>query len=85
MRAKEKAVRDAAAALQQAVVDARDDGYHVEWPRRFEDLAFIAVSEGGNSKTNVIVTAPAGADPALTAKAAAAAQKAVDKVTDPGT
>jgi hypothetical protein len=83
MATKEEKVRTAAAALQIAIADAAEDGFVVEWPRRFEDLAFIAISESGKGKASVILTAPAGSDAEALAKAGAAAQKAADKVLEP--
>lgn len=41
----EKAVRDAAQALHDAIVAATAAGFQVAYPRRAEDLSAIAVSE----------------------------------------
>jgi hypothetical protein len=83
MTNKEKAVREAAAALQTAILDARAAGLSVTWPRRFEDLPFIAISETGKGTATVSVAVPAGAGPDAVAKASLAAQTAVDKAPDP--
>lgn len=45
MNPKEKAVREAAAALHLAFVDARKAGLTITWPRSVEGLAALAVSE----------------------------------------
>lgn len=79
MKAKEKAVRDAAAALATAIADAKEAGFTIAWPRRAEDLAFIQISETAVSHPTVTVT---GAEPAVATKAAAAAQKVVDKANE---
>lgn len=81
MKAKEKAVRDAAVALSVAIAEARAAGYVVAWPSRSEGLDAIEISETGESHPTVAVTAP-GVDPLVAAKAGAAAQKVVDKATD---
>ena len=47
MNAKEKAVRDAAASLHAAIVDARKAGFAVVWPRAVDGLTSIAISETG--------------------------------------
>jgi len=41
----ENAVREAAAALYDAIVAAQDEGYRVEWPANAAGLQSIAVSE----------------------------------------
>lgn len=81
MKAKEKAVRDAAAVLSVAIAEARAAGFVVTWPSRSDGLDTIEISETGESHPTVAVTAP-GTDPAVAAKAAAAAQKVVDKASD---
>lgn len=43
----EQAVRDAALALQSAIVTAAGDGYRVHWPSGPEGLHQIAISETG--------------------------------------
>jgi hypothetical protein len=88
VKAKEKAVRDAAAALSTAIVEAREAGLVVTWPKRAEDLPFIAISETdkANVSTQIVVEAK-GVEPGSPAAATATveAQKAVDKavVTEP--
>lgn len=44
MKAKEKAIRDAAEALRAAIVDGEAAGFAVGWPRRVADLASIEIS-----------------------------------------
>lgn len=61
-------VRDAAAILHAAILEAEAGGLHVDWPRRFADLPAIAVSATKKA------TAPA-AEPVRKAKATAAADK----------
>lgn len=45
MNTREKAVREAAAALSIAIADARSAGLHVQWPHSPEGLNAIAISE----------------------------------------
>jgi hypothetical protein len=45
MHPKEKAVRDAAGALQAAVAEAEAIGFRVDLPRRSSELGAIAISE----------------------------------------
>jgi hypothetical protein len=79
MKKHEKAVRDAAAALHEAITDARAAGLVVGWPLRVDGLTTMAISE--TAKANVTVGVDAdGVDPKTVAKAATAAQKAADKV-----
>jgi hypothetical protein len=52
MKAKEKAVREAAANLHTAISEASAAGYHVNWPLRHEDLAAIEISEGASVETD---------------------------------
>jgi len=50
MKAKEKAIRDAAEALRVAIVDGATSGIVVTWPpRRVGDLAALAISETGKA------------------------------------
>lgn len=41
----ETKLREAASALLVAWVEAHEAGYRAVWPTRFEDLAFLAISE----------------------------------------
>lgn len=41
----ESKLREAASALLEAWVEAHEAGYRAVWPIRFEDLAFLAISE----------------------------------------
>lgn len=50
MATKEKAVRDAAGALLDAINEARKAGLVVTWPSSAEGLASIAISETGKAK-----------------------------------
>lgn len=78
---KEKAVRDAAEALRQAIDDATAAGLVVIWPRNADGLAGIAISETGKASV-VVSTDTTRVDPETAAKAGAAAQKAANKVVD---
>ncbi|MBX4944639.1 hypothetical protein [Rhizobium binae] len=49
--ATEQRVREAAAALHDAITDARSEGLTVTWPRTVDDLPSIAVSETAKAKT----------------------------------
>lgn len=80
---KADAVRAAAEKLHEAIIAARADGYHVEWPHRPEALPAIAVSETKKRVATVTVAAPAGTEPEAVAKAGVAAQRAADRVIDP--
>lgn len=81
MSNREKAVRDAAAALHDAIVAARKDGLHITWPSRPEDLPAIAVSEAKKPAVTVQVDTSA-VDPEVAAKAGAAAQKAAERTVE---
>ena len=47
---KEKAVRDAAAALKTAIAEAEAAGYRVDWPANAGGLGAIGISETGRMK-----------------------------------
>ena len=81
MSAKEKAVRDAAAALHAAIVAAKDAGLVVTWPSKPEGLLHLNISETARSNADATVTVVAkGIEPGSPehAKATQAAQKAVN-------
>lgn len=48
--AKEQRIREAAAALHEAILDGKAHGLHVTWPRSADDLATIAVSATAKAK-----------------------------------
>lgn len=77
----EKAVRDAAASLHDAIVAAKAAGLHVTWPSRPDDLPAIAVSEAKKPAVTVKVDSNA-VDPEVAEKAAAAGQKAAERVVE---
>lgn len=83
MKSKEKAVREAADALQSAIAAAKADGFVIDWPRSPEGLSAIAISETGKASVTVGVNTR-DVDPALAAKAGEAAQAAADKVIEKG-
>lgn len=86
MKNAEKAVRDAAAALHDAIFAAKKSGLNVAWPARPEGLLTIAVSETAKVNEDAAVTVVAkGVAPGSPehTKAAQAAQKAVDTVAEP--
>ncbi|NGP18922.1 hypothetical protein [Devosia aurantiaca] len=81
MSKNEKAVRDAAAALHDAIVVAQKTGLHVEWPATVQGLLSISISETAKSEQDAVVTVVAkGVEPGSPehAKAEQAAQKAVN-------
>jgi capsular polysaccharide biosynthesis protein len=47
MASSEQAVRDAAAELHAAILDAEADGYRIAWPTSAAGLPEIAISETG--------------------------------------
>ncbi|GAA2888124.1 hypothetical protein GGQ99_004799 [Aminobacter niigataensis] len=50
MKAKEKAIRDAAEALRVAIVDGQATGIAVTWPpRRVADLSALEISDTGKA------------------------------------
>ncbi|ODT22219.1 MAG: hypothetical protein ABS35_15315 [Kaistia sp. SCN 65-12] len=50
MKAKEKAIRDAADALRVAIIDGEASGIVVTWPpRRVGDLAALEISDTGKA------------------------------------
>lgn len=75
----ETAVRVAATALHAAIAEAHGAGLTVAWPRRFEDLPAIAISETRKTRAAVVAATPAEAPPVSAAKTA---QKPADKVVD---
>lgn len=77
MKTAEKAVREAAAALHDAIAEAKKAGLVVAWPHRAEGLTSIAISETAKATGSVKVVADP-VDPAAP-KVVAAAQKAADK------
>lgn len=79
MKAKEKAVRDAAAALAVALAEAKEAGLVVTWPARPDGLNSIEISETAKSHPTVTVN---GAHPEVADKATAAAQAAVHKAVE---
>lgn len=81
-KAKEDAIRKAAADLKTAIDEGRSAGLRVQWPHNPEGLAGIAVSEVGKPKVTTQVDAAAPVSPAVAAKANDAAQKAADKVVE---
>lgn len=59
MKAKEKAIRDAAEALRTAIVEGEASGLSVGWPpRRVGDLASMEISETGAIAVNIAVATP---------------------------
>lgn len=81
MSAKEKAVRDAAAALHHAIDQARKAGLVVVWPSSPDGLPGIAINETSKAVSDATVTVVAkGVEPgsAEHTKATQAAQKAVN-------
>jgi len=81
-KAKEDAIRKAAADLKAAIDDGRAAGLRVQWPHNPEGLAGIAISEVGKPRVTTQVDAAAPISPAVAAKASEAAQKAADKVVE---
>lgn len=59
MKTKEKAVRDAAKVLHDAIVDAQAAGFSIVLPRRVEELTRIIISETGRNAGEEPVKAPA--------------------------
>ena len=49
MKTKEKAIRDAAAALLDAITRGKEAGIVVSWPSKPEGLATISISETKNA------------------------------------
>lgn len=81
MSAKEKAVRDAAAALHSAIVAAKGSGLVVTWPSNPDGLLHLSISETARATADATVTVVAkGVEPGSPehVKAAQVAQKAVD-------
>lgn len=79
----EKAVRDAAMALHDAIMAARKAGYRVDYPNQVEGLPGIPVSDTAKTHPHPIVHVSGGdVTPEVAAKATAAAQKAANKVVD---
>jgi hypothetical protein len=74
----EESVRSAWARLQAAVDKAHGSGLRVALPARFTDP--IVISETGKVRVTAEVRADEPLDPAVTAKAADAAQSAAEKV-----
>lgn len=66
MKTAEKAVRDAAAALHEAIATAKKAGLVVAWPHRAEGLTSIAISEtakaAGSAAPKVVAAEPRAAD-----------------------
>lgn len=86
MKNAEKAVRDAAAALHDAIIAAKRVGLNVTWPSRPDGLLTIPVSETAKANEDAAVTVVAkGVLPGSPehSKATHAAQKAVDTVGEP--
>lgn len=86
MSTKEKAVRDAALALYEAIIAARKAGLVVAWPGSVEGLCNISISETARANADATVTVVAkGVEPGSPehTKAAQVAQKAVDGVAEP--
>lgn len=79
---KDRAVRDAAVKLHEAIVAANDDGFFTSWPRRYEELPTINVSETARKVATVQVTAGAEVPDEVVAKATEKATKLVGKEID---
>lgn len=50
----ESRVRDAAVALHDAIIEAREQGLRVEWPANQDGLLSIAISETGSYKPDTV-------------------------------
>lgn len=61
MKNAEKAVRDAAKDLHDAIATAKKDGLAVAWPHRADGLLSIAISETGKAQADKPAPAPAKA------------------------
>lgn len=81
----EKAVRDAAQNFHEALIEAKAAGLAVTWPLTIDALLSLSVSETGKIATTVKVSTPDEVPAGVTDKAAAAAQKAAEKVVDKAT
>lgn len=61
MKAAEKAIRDAAAALSKAIKDGEPLGLHVAWPLRADGLDTIEISETAAAQTTTAAPATTAA------------------------
>lgn len=59
MKNAEKAVRDAAKGLHDAIAAAKKDGLAVAWPHRADGLLAIAISETGKAQADKPAPTPA--------------------------
>lgn len=64
---KDQTVRKAAAALQEAIAEAEQAGFRVNWPARPADLARIEISATGAARETVRETAAKAAPKAAPA------------------